>query len=263
MDERFPIVKTISFSSLSNFHHCPKYYELVNVKKFKTKGTPATAFGTLLHKHIQEVLNNEHLIPASSLKFKRVWERFCRLYQITDKYKDLFPVAEKVLYYVNGFFKKEFGTFKIKHIEYKIKNKIANFPQDFKGYIDLVIELENGELVISDIKTTGSAFMFNKYKDNFKEYQLSLYKRFYSEIENIDRDKIRTLFIVIEKDLESKKPLVVVDVTSGDKKLANAESWLLNSLQAINSNKFIKNRMSCNKFGKDYPCIFYRSEHCS
>lgn len=262
-ETRFPIER-ISYSALSNFHHCPKYFELVNVKKVAPKiGTPQTSFGTLVHKYLQMVLNHEELVPEAIRRYNATWIRYCKMWKIEKKFQDLRPVGDKVIYYINGFLKSNYGNFKVLHIEYPIFHKVPNFPQNFKGFIDLVIELDNGKIIIIDIKTAASAFFFNKYKDAFKEYQLTLYKKFYSEIQNIDRDKIETCFMVIEKVVDSKKPIVLIDVTSGDKKIANAESWLLNSLQAINANKFIKNRLSCNKFGKDYPCQFYKSENCS
>ncbi len=260
--ERFPVDR-LSYSSLSNFHHCPKYFELVNVNKLKTKGTPHTAFGTLLHRYIQETLTKEELIPEAVKNFERIWTRFCKFYKLEEKFIKLLPVAIKAIYYANGFLIKHFGKFKVLHVEYKILHKIGEFPQNFKGFIDLVLELENGSIMIADIKTANSAFFFNKYKDAFKEYQLTLYKKFYAEIENVDKDKIQTCFIVIEKDLNSKKPLCLIEVSSGDVKLANADKWLTSSLRSINAKRFIKNRMSCNKFGKDYPCPFYKSDNCS
>lgn len=256
-EERFPIVKTISFSALQNFQYCGKYYEYVNVNKMRTKAIPANAFGTLVHRHIQDTLNKEHLIPEALKKFDKTWTRFCRFWKLEESDLKLKQVAEKAIYYANGFLKRYFGNFKVLHVEYKIKQKIGEYPQDFKGYIDLVIQLENGKIIIADIKTTKSAFFFNKYKDNFKEYQLSFYKKFYSELENIPRDNIETVFIVIEKDLNSTKPLSLVEVSSGDKKLANAESWLLNSLKSINGQRFIKDYSKCMKFGEKYPCMFY------
>jgi hypothetical protein len=261
--ERFPISR-ISYSALSNFNYCPKYFELVNVKKFKTKGSPQMAFGTLLHRYTQEVLNNPHLVENATLNFKKIWARFCQFWKLEKKFSDLFPIAEKVIYYINGFMKNNFGnSFKVVAIEYKIQHQVQPFPQDFKGYIDVIIELDNKDIIIIDIKTAASAYFFNKYKDNFKEYQLTLYKKFYSELEKVERDRIKTYFLVIEKDLNSKKPLSLIEVSSGDKKIANAEEWLSHSLKAINANKFIKNRLSCNKFGKDYPCIFYKSDNCT
>jgi hypothetical protein len=262
--ERFPIVDRVSYSSLVNFTYCGKYFELVNVKKLKTKGSPHMAFGTLVHRGIQETLNHEELIPKAVEKFNKIWNRFCKFYKLEQKYIDLATVAEKSIYFGNGFMKKNFGIkFKIKHVEYQILHKISEFPQNFKGFIDLVIELDNGKIIIADIKTTQSIYNFNKYKDNIKEYQLTLYKKFYSEIEGIDRDKIETCFIVIEKAPDSKKPLSLVEVSSGDKKIANAELWLSNSLRSINAEKYIKNKLSCKKYGENYPCIFYKSDNCS
>jgi hypothetical protein len=100
-----------------------------------------------------------------------------------------------------------------------------------------------------------------KYKDAAKEYQLTLYKHFYSVIKNIDPKNIETYFVVIEKQ-KSKSPLKTIRITSGPKKVANALRWMNDPLSAINRKIFIKNRTSCLRYGEGHPCYFYRSEHC-
>lgn len=191
------------------------------------------------------------------------WARLYRMYKLEEKYKTWDKVGEKVILYIKGYLISKFGTFKVKHIEYPIKHKMPDFPQDFKGFIDLVLELENGDIVIIDMKTAGSLYSFKKYRDKIKDYQITLYKKYYSELENIAKDKITTHFIVFEKNIESKNIIELITVGSGDVKVENAEAWLSSSLKHINNNKFIKNRLSCQKYGANYPCVFYKTPNCT
>jgi len=135
------------------------------------------------------------------------------------------------------------------------------YPQIFKGFIDIVFEMEDGKYIIADIKTCSSAFMFRKYQDAIKEYQLTLYKHFYAKKFNIDPDKIETYFILVEKDVKSKKPIQFSCITSGAKKVQNALEWVEKSLVQINRGMFLKNRMHCNAYGR--VCPFYDSVHCT
>lgn len=168
----------------------------------------------------------------------------------------------KSFYIFIGFLKRQFGKFTTKHIEYKIKKKLDDYPQDFKGYIDIVIQLENGKYIIADFKTANSVFYFKQYRDKIKDYQLILYKKYFSELESVPEKDIETCFIVFEKLVESKKPVQVIEVGSTSAKMANANEWLQSSAKLINQQKFFKNRLHCHKFGEKYPCCFYGTPLC-
>lgn len=263
-ETRFKIIEKISYSSLVDFSYCGKYYENVHLKKLKTfKGSIDTHFGTLLHEYVQKVLLNKLEVSYAAKRFQEIWDRYCKWHRIDDKYKAWARVGEKIIQYIKGFLLSKFGKYTVKAVEYKIKHQLPEFSQYFKGFIDLVLELENGNIEIVDIKTAGSSFFFNKYRDKIKDYQITLYKKFYSELEKVELDKINTSFLVFEKNVESKTPIVLIPVGSGEVKISNAEDWLKSSLININKNRFIKNFSSCLKFGEKYPCEFYNSVHCS
>lgn len=172
-------------------------------------------------------------------------------------------MAVKLYYILSGYLERTFGKFKVKHIEYKIKHPLSDYPQTFKGFIDLVLELENGKIIIADFKTASSSFFFKKYKDKYKDYQIILYKKFYSEIEKVKLEDIDTCFIVFEKNIETKKPVDIIDIGSTDKKIKNSEEWLNHTLRLINQQKFIKDFSKCFKYGENYPCVFYGTSNCS
>lgn len=262
-EKRFNVIEKISYSSLVDFSFCGKYYEFVHLKKMKTfKGSVDTHFGTLLHKYVQAVLLDQMEVPYAAKRFEQIWNRYCSWHKVDKKYQAWAKVGEKIIQYIKGFLFSKFGKYKVRAVEYKIEHQLTEFTQRFKGFIDLVLELENGDIEIVDIKTAGSSFFFNKYRDKIKDYQITLYKKFYAELEKIDLSKINTSFLVFEKDIESKTPIVLIPVGSGEVKVENAEKWLRLSLVNINKKMFIRNKTSCLKFGEKYPCQFYRSDHC-
>jgi len=258
------IPETISYSALSDWSLCPQYYYLSNVLRLRPyKNTPDTFFGTLIHRYVQGILKGELEAEKSCKEFERKWGKLCRLFKLEEKWLPRTESARNIFTNILPAFQQQFGNFKVLNIERKIAVKSGDkYPQLFKGYIDIVIELENGDRVIADFKTADSSFFFMKYKDAVKDYQLSLYKWFYCSEENFDKKKMETYFVVLEKNPKSKKPISIIRITSGDKKLDNATNWMNGALSAINRGIHIRKKSSCYKFGQDHACMFCNSEHC-
>jgi hypothetical protein len=161
-------------------------------------------------------------------------------------------------------FEEEFGDFKVLQIEERLELPIEGYPQIFKGFIDLAfLQTTDDRIIIADFKSCNNSFFFNKYRDKWKDYQLTLYKYFYCQKHDIDPKKVETYFIPIERRRKAKKPLSFVKVTSGPKKVQNALAWLQGALGAINRGTFIKNRGNCFKWGENSPCPFYDSSLCA
>lgn len=260
---KLPILDRVSYSSLTDFNYCPKFFELNNIKRLKPPSHSVdTHFGTLLHNTIQNVLGGKIEASKASMRLVKTWTRYCRWFK-QDAVLKYSTIGKSIVETVQEKIEAQFGKFKVLEIEYQIKGVIENHPQYFKGFIDIVLQLESGRVIVADFKTTSSIFFFNKYRDKFKDYQITLYKKFYSELKNIELDQIDTCFILLEKNEKSKQPISFVDVSSGNKKIKNATEWLDSSLKAINKQKFVKNRTSCHKFGEKHPCFFFHSEHCS
>lgn len=98
--ERFNIVQTISYSSLSDFNYCPKYYQLVNIKRLKPfKNSPDTLFGTLIHNGVQSTLNGEKTEKEAEEFFYKRWKKLNSLYKLDEKYKGYLEVGSKIILY--------------------------------------------------------------------------------------------------------------------------------------------------------------------
>ena len=269
-----PIVNTISFSAMSNWQYCPHYYRLVNIEKLKPfENTVFTHWGRLIHKYLQEVLL-ENIKPLEGAeKLKKTWVRFCRLHKQKAEIASWANSGSRAVLHIQNDFKSEFGNYKVLKVEERLTQPIPEaekFPQRFKGFIDIVLELEDGRIIIADFKSCSSNFIFNKYRDKYKDYQLTLYKYFWGEKHDFQEfsKNIETYFVTIEREGSSKKPTSFVRVTSGPKKVENALEWLSVALSCINDQRLLKKRMSCHKYSKpgvddDRTCVFYKTKHCS
>jgi hypothetical protein len=170
--------------------------------------------------------------------------------------------AIAVILSIRQSFLSEFGPHEVLSSEEWLRSKCDPYFQSFVGCIDLVVKLQNGKIIIADFKSCDSSFMFNKFMDCWKSYQLTLYAHFYSLKHNIDPKNIETYFVTLERNSKSKKPLQFSRITCGPKKIENALNWLNNSLASINAGKFLKNKASCCKYGEANPCFFFNSIHC-
>jgi len=274
-----PIVNNISYSSLVNWQYCPKYYELVNIKRIPSiSGKIYIHWGHLIHQYIQDTLLGNISPEDGCKRLRRTWRKFCNLYknQIKESHPELknpegmaIAGGEAVLN-IEKEVRKQFGNFKVLEVECRLKNPTDSWPQNFKGFIDLVLELEEGDtkIVILDIKSCKSHWAFSHFKDKYKDYQLTLYKHYYiqSHPEYTVKD-IETYFLTIERNPKSKDPINFIRVTGGKEKISNALKWLNSALSAINRGLFVKNRMSCHKYcsipGDKNTCTFYKTIHCN
>lgn len=266
MNPKLPIIpSTISFSALTNHQYCSWYYKLVDLERLKPwSNSPDTVFGNWIHEAVQDVAQGKSAEEAIKL-FHRRWKILCKFYKkfITPEQIKYSQAADQIIQNMPQALKSEFGEYKVLKVEERLSMKaVERFPQRFKGFVDIVLQLSDGKIVIADFKTTDSAFFFQKFQDKYKDYQLSLYKYFYCKTHNVPPESVETYFILLEKNFTSKKPISFLRVTSGKIKIENAVKWLDFVLSAINRQIYIKNRSSCMKYGEKHPCVFYNTDHC-
>jgi hypothetical protein len=215
----------------------------------------------LLHKNIQN-----SLLHGDSKKNARLlletWQRFCQFYKLANIAYWSIPGAIATST-IEKKIEKELGKFKVLKTEERLSEPIEKFPQIFKGFIDIILE-QKDKIIIADFKTCSSIYMFKKYKDKYKDYQLTLYKHFYCQKHNMDPKNVETYFIPVERNRRSKRPVSLLRVTSGPKKVKNALAWLYEPLNNVKKEgRWIKNRAACLKYGEDKPCPFYNSSFCT
>ena len=215
--------KSISYSQLSMYLSCPKKWALQyrdghKVPSFSINMT----FGTALHETLQNYLSvmyNESGVKADAINIEEYFEeRFRENY--AKGYKDnknahFSSPKEMREFYEDGlaildFIKKKRGEyFSIKEwhlvgIEVPIvmaPNKSHNNVL-FNGFIDLVLYHEPTEkFVIYDIKTSGRGWSDKEKKDEVKQFQILLYKSFFSEQFGVDIENIDVEFFIVKRKI--------------------------------------------------------------
>jgi len=266
MDKVEKKIISISYSGMNMWRECSYLYYIQYVLgKPRPPGTVETFFGTLAHKYVQDILSKKIDRVSAVDRFIKTWDRACRLYRKKidlEKFdtEDLKQSGINILNCIEEKFEKEFGKYKVVEIERRLKSPIEGHDKIFKGFIDIVIQLENGSYVILDFKTTKSMFFFKKYQDKYKDYQLTLYKHFYVLEDNLDPKKVETYFCLLEKNSKSKAKVIFSRVTSGPVKVKNALELLEKCLRNIDEGRWLRKKNFCYKFNK--TCEYKFTEFC-
>jgi hypothetical protein len=149
------------------------------------------------------------------------------------------------------------GEYEVVATEQSLFERIQNlnFDYDFKGFIDLVLKTPDGKIHIIDWKSCSWGWTTEKKSDTMVTYQLTYYKHFYAQKFNIDPKMIETHFALLKRTAK-KNRVEFFKVSSGPKKIQNANNLLTKAIYAIKNGKYIKNRLSCN------GCEFYKTDLC-
>ncbi|AEO93515.1 gp256 [Bacillus phage G] len=193
----------LSHSRMSAYYNCPLYYKLTYIDKVQldTKGNYHTALGNGIHKVLEDMYSTNNY----SLKFmENLWEVVCHKGYtekngqhvkaiLHDEQYD-FPNGEeeKNMFFYHGrklireYYHKnkhEFGVGEIVATELNFKVPVGGGKVVLNGYIDKILRLPNGKLVVCDYKT-GKENTQEEVDDN---YQLTLYafavRKLFEEVE--------------------------------------------------------------------------------
>jgi ATP-dependent exoDNAse (exonuclease V) beta subunit len=253
----------ISFSELKNWNKCPWYHKNLYVDKLAGfQGNEFTAFGTALHNVCEKKLLKESKDPdveflesfieeIKSLKKKEITIDINLIKKMRSQGPQIIPEIDPAI-------REYFNNFKVISTEEKIFEPISFFESaeyNFKGFIDLVIQTEDGKYHIVDWKTCGWGWDKHRRSDRMTTYQLTLYKHFYALKHNIDPEDIETHFALLKRTAK-KDRVEFFRVTSGPRKTENALTLLKKALYNIDKKSYIKNRLACT------GCEFYQTEYC-
>ena len=241
---------------------CPFKHKLVYLDKIKGfQGNEYTAFGTAIHTVCERLLLDEN-IQKEEVFTKEFEQELISLpndYEINEKMIcDMEVQGKEILPHVLPGMEQYFGEYKVINTEedlYEIVDLLKDTKYNFKGFIDLVIQTQDGKYHIIDWKTCSWGWNREKRTDKLITYQLTLYKHFYAKKYNIDPQNIETHFALLKRT-SKKERVELFRVTSGPTKTQNALNLLKKALVNINKNRYIKNRLSCAR------CEFYNTQHC-
>lgn len=265
--DKLKILDKISYSAAIDLHSCGHYFKLAHIQKHPVfRDSIETKFGKVLHKYFQLHLQGTPLaesVKAFEEEWKKTWDENQDLITPKDDFGKLCQIGSNALTAALPAFQKELPFKEVVAVEFRFSE--VPFPDKykemvFKGFIDIIFKRDDGTYIVADIKTCSSAFMFKKFQDKYKEYQLVAYKYFYSKVLNIDPEKIDTYFILLEKNPSSKTPVQFSRITSGKVKTNNCLEWIEKSLSLIDRGVFLKNRTHCHAFNR--TCVFYRTKLC-
>ena len=253
----------ISYSSIKDAQDCSYRFKL-KVKDGIKLYTPSidTIFGTLMHTCIQDFLLKKRDTAQTKKYFHRAWKTFWKLYKKhldEAKVKQFLRAGLNILDHMEA----AFEGCEVLTVEEKLAMPIVpERPEiDFLGFIDLVM-FRKDQLVIVDLKTTGSAFMFTKYLDDTKRHQLTLYKAYYSKKHNIDLTDIDICFVVLEKAPTSKTPIVFVPDHAGVERVEEAQTLVRKILHLYDHGPYPKNLLACHNEKTGITCPYYHTQHC-
>ena len=215
--------KSISYSQLSMYLSCPKKWALQykdghKVPIFSINMT----FGTAVHETLQNyfsVMYNESGVKADAINIEEYFEEKFRE-NYAKGYKDNKNIhfsspKEMREFYEDGlaildFIKKKRNSyFNVKNWHLVgIEMPIVIAPNKthknvlFNGFIDLVLYHEPTEkFVIYDIKTSGRGWSDKEKKDEVKQFQILLYKSFFSEQFGVDIENIDVEFFIVKRKI--------------------------------------------------------------
>lgn len=255
----------ISFSELKTWDECPFKRKLIYQDKIKVfSSNEYTIFGTSVHetceKSLLKEIKEEQCGDYFETNFKAAIEEAKVQTSINETlvsqmvtqgkaiFEDLFPAIKDYL-----------GEYEVISSEEDLMQPISSVLPDeynFKGFIDLVLKTPDGKYHIIDFKTCSWGWDIQKKTAPMTTYQLTYYKDFFSQKHNIPLANIETHFCLLKRTSKKNK-VEFFKVSSGKKKIENANNLLTKAIFSIKSNKHLKNRLSCK------GCEFYKTPHCT
>ena len=241
--------KSISYSQMSMFLSCPHKWALQYRDGYYTSESSIhMTFGTALHEALQHYITtiyNESGAAADRIDIEEYFEERFRETYLKD-YKSNKKVhfsdpAEMKEFYDDGleilnFIKKKRGSYFGKRGWYLVGCEVPILLNPhpkyknilYKGYLDIVLYNETlNRFKIIDIKTSKSGWDDKTKKDETKQLQLILYKKFYSQQFNIPEDNIDIEFFIVKRKVWEQSPFPISRIqtfipTSGKVKMNKA-----------------------------------------
>jgi len=244
--------KNVSFSQLSMFRQCPKKWSLQYKEGHKTY-TPTihTVFGTALHEAVQHYLTvmydesaaaadrediigffEEKLSEEYKVQYKKNNGHFSDAVELREFFEDGINIINYLKKNRGKYFSKR-GTYLAGCEVPIIINPNKRYTNVlYQGYLDLVLYNENtNKFDIIDIKTSTKGWSKWAKKDEDKQFQLILYKKFFSETFNVPLENINIEFFIVKRKLYESEDYVIPRIqqfvpASGKVKLNKATNAL-------------------------------------
>ena len=218
----------VSFSQYSMYSSCPQQYKLNYIDKLgESSANIHTIFGTSMHETIQHFLSvmygvsKKQAMEIDTDKLLLDWMRkeyiketeklsegtICTQLELEEFYGDGRRILEWFKKKIDKFYTKT--GLELVGIEIPLNAKVKEGVH-FIGFIDIVLrDMASGEIIIIDLKTSTQGW--NKYQkaDKYKNAQIVLYKKYYSELFNIPLDKIQVEYQILRRKMPEDSPFPI------------------------------------------------------
>ena len=217
----FGVEKNISYSQLSMFTQCPKKWSLQYIDGHKiSEQSIHMTFGTALHEvlqHYLDVMYAESGAAADRIDIDSLFEdtlRECyakdykknknQHFSTPEELREFFDDGKAIL---DNFKKKKGGYFSKRgwhlvgcEIPIVMAPNLRLNRVKYMGYLDIVMYHEpTNTFKIIDIKTSTKGWNKWNKKDESKQFQLILYKYFFSKQYNIPLENIEIEFFIVRR----------------------------------------------------------------
>ena len=283
--------KLISYSQFSIYNECPKKWSLQYVEGHKQfTSTIHTVFGTALHEVVQHYLTVFYeqsstaadQINTSEMFEDKLREEYTKQYKSNNKQHFSSPDELREFFEDGVEIIRDFSKNKAKHfskrgwwlIGCEIPISLHPDPKKpnilYNGYLDIVLYHEPTNTIhIIDLKTSTSGWDDKQKKDENKQFQLLLYKKFFSEQFNFPIEKIEVEFFIVKRKLFESEDFVIRRIQkfkppSGKIKINKANQALQNFMDQafdLNGYKKVEHPMQVNNNCK--WCVFHKTHLCS
>ena len=283
--------KLVSYSQLSMFNDCPKKWSLQYKEGFKQfTSSIHTIFGSSIHsvlQHYLTVMYESSMVEADKINTSDMFEETLRN-EYKAQYKkngnQHFSKPEELREFFDDGIEiiRDFAKNKTKHFSKRgwylvgceiplTINPNPNLPNViYQGYLDVVLYHEpTNTIKIIDIKTSGNGWRDKEKKDENKQYQLLLYKKYFSEIFNFPIDNIEIEFFIVKRKLFESEDFTIRRI----QKFAPPSGKTKVNRATVSINSFVEGAFDLSGYKKvDLQpkqnnncrwCPFHKTHHCS
>ena len=213
--------KAISYSQFSVFAHCPRKWSLqYRDGHYTSESSIHMTFGTALHETLQHYITTIYNVSGAEAdrinleeyfydKLGEIYRKdlksnknvhFTNPEELNEFYEDGLEIIKYIKKKRGGYFGKR-GWYLIGCEVPLMVNPNPTYPNIlYKGYLDVVLYHEGtNSFKILDIKTSTRGWGDKEKKDEIKQYQLILYKKFFAQQFNVPIDNIEIEFFIVKR----------------------------------------------------------------
>jgi hypothetical protein len=243
--------KSISFSQLSVFRSCPRKWSLqYKDGHYTSEQSIHMTFGTALHETLQHYITTLYEVSGAEAdridietyfedKMGEIYRKnyednkkvhFSNPSELREFYNDGIEIIKFIKKKKNNYFSKTGWHLVGCEIPIQLTPNPTYKNTIYKGYLDLVLYHEpTNKIKIVDIKTSTRGWSDLNKKDEDKQFQLILYKQYFSQLYNLPVDNIEVEFFIVKRKVPETsdfpiKRVQIFSPASGKVKLNKATS---------------------------------------